>query len=102
MRTPAVAIAGRQDLRDSQHGVEIIHRLALPHEDNVRQALTLRQGIDLVQDVGGGEMALKALLPRLTEEAVHLTAHLAGDTEGGTIAIWDEDGLHETGGARRL
>ena len=95
MRTPSVAIAGRQDLRDSQHGVEIIHRLALPHEDDVRQALTLRQGIDLIQDVGCGEVALKALLARLTEEAVHLAAHLTGDAECGAVAIRDEDGLYK-------
>ena len=99
-RTPGVAVVGRQDLRGPKHGVEVIHRFALAHEDNVRQALALGQGVDLVQDIGRGQVALEALLARLTEEAVHLAAHLARDAERGPLAIGDEDGLYEE--ARRV
>ena len=49
--TPCPSVVGRQDLGCPQHFLQIVHRLSLPHEDDVRQAVKLRQGINLVQDV---------------------------------------------------
>ena len=98
-RTPGIAPFGRQDLCGAEHGIEVIHRLALTHKHNVRQALALGQGIDLIQDVASREVALKALLARLTEQAVHLTAHLTRDAERSPLAIGDKDGLYEALGS---
>lgn len=56
----------------------------------------LGQTVDLVEDVGCGEIALKSLLARLTEQAVHLAAHFARDAKRGVAAfLWDEDRLDE-------
>ena len=49
--TPCPSVVGRQDLGCPQHVLPVVHRLSLPHEDDVRQAVKLRQGINLVQDV---------------------------------------------------
>ena len=94
-RTPGIAPILGEHLGSPQHLVEIIHRLALTHKHDVRQTLTLWQGIDLIQDVACRETALKTLLARLTEQTVHLTAHLARHTERGSLAIRDIDRLHE-------
>ena len=94
-RTPGIAVIGRQHLRCTEHRLEIIHRLTLAHEHDIRQLLTLRQGIDLVQDIGSGEIALETLLTRLTEQAIHLAAHLTRYAKCGTIAIGDEDTLYK-------
>ena len=62
---------------------------------SVDQLVALWQSVDLIQDIGCGEVALKTLFARLTEEAVHLAAHLAGDAQRGAIAIRDKDGLNK-------
>jgi len=94
-RTPSPTVVGGKDLRSAEHVVEIVHRLTLTHEDDIRQLVAFGQSVDLIQDIGCGEVALKTLLARLTEEAVHLTAHLTGDTQRGAVAIRDKDGLYK-------
>ena len=93
--TPGIPPVRSEHLRGSQHIVEIIHRLTLTHKHNIGQALTFRQGIDLIQDIACRETAFEALLTRLAEQAVHLTAHLTRHTKRGTIAIGDIDCLDE-------
>ena len=95
LRTPGIAIVGSQYLRGSQHIVEVIHRLSLTHKHDMRQCFALRQGVDLIQDVTSRKTTLEALLTRLTKQTVHLTAHLGGDTERGTITVGDIHRLHE-------
>ena len=97
-RTPGPTVVGCEDLRSAEHIVEIVHRLALAHEDDVRQLVALRQGVDLIQDVSSREVALETLLARLTEKAVHLAAYLTGYAECGTVAVRDEDRLDEFSG----
>ena len=89
LRAPCVAVVGGQDLRRPQHIVEVIHRLTLSHKHNVRQRIALRQGIDLIQDIACRETALEALFSRLTEQAIHLTAHLTRYTKRCTITVGD-------------
>ena len=91
---PGVTVVGRQYLCGAQHGVEVVHRLALAHKHDVGQQLALGQGIDLVQDVGGREVALPALLACLAEEAVHLAPHLARHAQRAPLAVGNEDRLH--------
>ena len=100
--TPSPAVVCREDLRSSEHVIEIVHRLSLPHKDNIRQLVTLWQSVYLIQDVSCCEVTLKALLARLTEEAVHLTAYLAGHAKRGAVIIGDEDCFDEFLGIRVL
>ena len=93
--TPGITPVRSEHLRGSQHIVEIIHRLTLTHKYDIRQTLALRQGVDLIQNIACRETALEALLTRLAEQAVHLTAHLTRHTKRGTIAIGDIDCLDE-------
>ena len=92
-RAPCVSVVGGEDLRGLEHVVEVVHRLALTHEDDVGQAVALGQAVHLVQDVRHGQVALKALLARLAEEAVHLAAHLARHAERTAVTVRDEHGL---------
>ena len=92
---PGVAIVGREYLSGSQHVVEVIHRLTLSHKHDVRQRVSLRQGIDLIEDITSREVALKALLARLTEQAVHLTPHLTRHAKRGPLTIGNIDCLNK-------
>ena len=66
----------------------------MSHEDDVGELVGIGQRVHLVEDVGCREAALKALFAGLTEEAVHLTAHLARHAECGAIVVGDVDRLH--------
>ena len=101
LRTPLEAVVGRQYLCGTEYGIEVIHRLSLSHENDIGQRVALRQPINLVQDVGRREVALPPLLARLTEKAVHLTAHLRRHTERCPFAIWNVDSLHALARSRR-
>ena len=95
LRAPCPAVVGRQEFRCPQHVVKVVHRLALSHEDDVRQAVMLRQGIHLVQNVSSRQVALPSLLARLTEQAIHLASHLTRHTQRGPLTVRDIDRLHE-------
>ena len=86
-------VVGGEDLRGTEHVVEVVHRLALSHEDDVGELVHIGKGIDLVEDVGCRETALKTLFARLTEQAVHLAAHLRRHTQRGAVAVGDIDRL---------
>ena len=94
-RTPGIPPLRSEHLRSPKHVVEVIHRLSLTHKYDIRQTLALRQGVDLIQNITCRETAFEALLTRLAEQAVHLTAHLTRHTKRGTIAIGDIDCLDE-------
>ena len=96
LRAPRPTIGCGENLGGPQHVVEVVHRLALTHEDDVGQFVDLRQTVDLIENVGRREVTLEALLTRLTEEAVHLAPHLARDAERGMTAfLGNEDRLDE-------
>ena len=94
-RTPGITPVRSEHLRSPKHVVEVVHRFSLTHKHDIRQTRALRQGVDLIQDITCRETAFEALLTRLTEQAVHLTAHLARHTKRGTITIGDIDCLDE-------
>ena len=73
---PCPTIVGSQDVRGTEHIVEVVHWLALPHEYDVGQLVHLGQRVYLVEDVACRQTALKPLLSCLTEQAVHLAPHL--------------------------
>ena len=58
--------------------------------------------MQLVENVGCGQVAMPPLLARLAEETVHLASHLARDAQRGTFAIGNEDRLNEMPGARGI
>ena len=100
LRTPSEAIVGGEHLRHSQHIVEIVHRLSLPHEHHIGQLLPFGQRIYLVQYVGSGEVTLETLLSGLAEEAVHLASHLRRHAERSPVAIGDIHRLHKLSACR--
>ena len=93
LRRPGPTVVGGEDLRGTEHVVEVVHWLALSHEDDVGELVHIGKGIDLVEDVGCRETALKTLFARLTEQAVHLAAHLRRHTQRGAVAVGDIDRL---------
>ena len=93
-RAPCPTIGSREQLRGFQHGVQIVHRLALSHEDNVGESFAARHGIDLVQDIRGGEVASEALSACHAETASHAASHLTADAKRGSVVVWNEDTFH--------
>ena len=57
-------------------------------------------GAYLVQDVGSREVSLEALLAGLTEQTVHLAAHLRRNAQRGAVAVGDIHRLHELSAPR--
>ena len=94
LRAPRHAIIGFQQFRSLQHIIKIVHRLALPHENDIRQPVCLWQRIHLVHYVAHGEVALPSLLTCLTEQTVHLASYLTADTQRSTVLIGDEHRLN--------
>ena len=86
---PAQPPGGSEHLSTAQHSIKIIHRLTHAHIDDIGELVELGDGKNLVEDVGGGEAAMEPLLAGDTETAAHPAAHLAGDAEGGTVAVGD-------------
>ena len=86
---PLITPIGSEHLCGSQHVVEVVHRFALSHEHDIGERGYLGQRVDLIEDVGCGEIALKTLFAGLTEEAVHLAPHLRRHAERGPVAVGD-------------
>ena len=101
LRAPCPAIGSREQLRGSQYGIQVVHRLALSHEDDVRESFATRHGIDLIQDVRGGKIAAEALPARHAEAASHAASCLTADAERRPVTIGDEDALHLLAALRR-
>ena len=101
-RTPRPTPVGSQNFDGSQHRIEVVQRLALPHKHDVRQLFGFGQRVDLVQDVGHRQIALETLFSRLAEKAVHLATHLTRHAERGAVAVGDEDGFDVMGSPLRF
>ena len=101
LRTPSPPVGSREQLRGSEHGIEVVHRLALSHEDDVGELFASGHRIDLVQDVGGGEVSSEALPARHAEAAPHAAACLTADAERCPVVVRDIDALHLLSAFRR-
>ena len=77
LRTPRIAPFRCESFGSSQDIVEVIHRFALSHKDDIGKPFRFRKRVNLIEDIGCGERTLKSLLASLAEQAIHLTAHLA-------------------------
>ena len=104
LRTPGVAPRCGEGFGGTEHIVDVVHRFALTHEDDVGEALTFGQRIDLVQDVGRGELCHEALSTGHAELARHFAPHLRRNAEGGALAVGDEHRLDVVplGGAKEI
>ncbi len=89
-----------------QHPVEVEQRLAHPHEHDVRQPLAVRRQpagrvADLVDDLGGREVAREPELARRAERAADRAAGLARDAQrvplaaGATRRVMHQDRFDE-------
>ena len=99
--TPCPTIVGHEEACGRENGIQIVERLALSHKHDVRQAITLRKGIYLVEDIGHGKLPLKALTAGHAELASHLATHLTTDADRPAVVIRNEDCLHELSCVRR-
>ncbi len=94
-REPEVVV---EPVERGDDAVEVRHRLAHPHEDDVREAPgagLLHRSHDLLDDLAGGELALEARLAGRAEAAAHGAPGLRGDADRGAVGVVHEDGLHE-------
>ena len=98
---PCPAVRRGEQFGGLQHGVEVVHRFALSHEDDVGELLAARYGIDLIKDVGDREVAAEALPACHAEAASHAASRLTADAERGSVAVRDEDALHLLPALRR-
>ena len=73
---PTPSPGSGQNLRGTEHGVQVIHRFALSHEHDVGESVGLRQGVYLVQDIASREVSFKSLFASLAKETVHFAPHL--------------------------
>ena len=82
-------LGGGDQGEELHHLVEVIQRLADPHQDDVGNALpdVLLGGVDFRADLPRLQIADPARLGRGAEAAAHPAAHLGGDTDGGTVVI---------------
>ena len=94
--TPSQTPFGCQHIYALTHGIVIVHRLAHSHKDHIVNACLIVSlfygGVDLkelVEDIGSGQRAMKALLASNAETASHLATYLAGDAKGCTVGCGD-------------
>ena len=90
---PGPAPGGGEGGGSAEDVVEIVEGFALSHEDDVGEPAAFGEGVDLVEDVGGGELCHESLPAGHAEVAGHFAAHLGGDAERGALAVGDEDGF---------
>ena len=83
-----------QELQRARHAVEVVHRLAHAHEDQVGGAAAGDAGgaVDLLDDLAGREVAAEAQGGGGAEPAVQRAADLRRDTEGQLVAQQAPDG----------
>ena len=91
LRTPGVSPFGGEHFNGTHDGVQVVKRFALSHEHDVGQRVSLRQGINLIQNVGGGKGTDKALASRHAEGALHFASHLTTDAERGAFFVGNID-----------
>ena len=92
---------GSHHIKSLHYGVVIIHRLAHSHKDKIGKVLKLRQMQYLVKDVASREVSLETLFARLTEEAVHLAAHLTRHTQRSAFSLRDIRRLDKASACRK-
>ena len=73
LRTPGVSPFGGEHFNGTHDGVQVVKRFALSHEHDVGQRVSLRQGINLIQNVGGGKGTDKALVMQKAHFILHPT-----------------------------
>ena len=97
-RHRGVAVADahrRQPLARRQHGVEVHHRLAHPHEHGVVDLAAATEVQRLVEDLRRRQVAPEAHRPGGAEGARERAARLRGQAQGPPpVAIAHEHGLH--------
>ncbi len=101
LRAPRVSVVGRQQTYRAQDVLDIVERLALPHEHDVGETVPLRQRVYLVHYVGHREVAAEALPASHAELAAHPAADLSGDAERCPVVVGNEDGLDMAACLRR-
>lgn len=77
LRTPCHAPRRRDDLKCLEYCCRVVERFAHAHEDDIGERKTLRDGKDLIEDLGCSEVSVESLFAGLAEVAVHLASHLA-------------------------
>ena len=94
-RRPAIRDADvGEPPRRREHGVEVEHRLAHPHEDAVVDGLEPAEVERLVDDLRRREVAPEAHLPGRAERARERAAGLRGDADRApSVAVAHEHGL---------
>ena len=96
---PTETPIGGKDIRAMQNAGKVVHRFAHAHVYDIGKLAKFGDGEYLIEDIGGREVAMEALLPSDAKTAAHLAAHLTGDAEGGArrtsagIQFRDVDGL---------
>ena len=91
---PGTAVRSGHDLQRPKDLVEVVHRFAFAHEDEVRQTVLRTDGHSkeyLIEDVCGTEMAVETERTGHAETATHLASCLRGHAERSAIVIGDID-----------
>ena len=78
-----------------EHLIGIVERLAHTHHYHVGERCTLGDGIELVENLAGGEVCAEALAAGHAEGAMHLATYLRRHTQRGTVIVGDVDGLNK-------
>ncbi len=87
----------RKHTDERQQIVVIVQRLPGAHDHHIAHPLSRQQrdGIDLIQHLPGGEVALQPLYARSAESAAHPAAHLGGDADAVAVLVLHPDALHQ-------
>ena len=99
---PAIPPGRRQDLQHLEELIHIVQRLTHAHKDQISERLTLRQRLNLVQDLVSGQIGGETLLTGHAKEAIHLAAYLRGNAERRPVLRRDIDRLHKMSFASRI
>ena len=92
-------VGGAGHVERLEQRVEVGHRLAHAHDDDVRQALVGGEAVagveELFEDFGRGEVADDAADAGRAEDAAHAAADLGGDADGAAVGLLEQDALDE-------
>ena len=94
-RTPCPTPTCRKDLRSFQHSVQVVKRFSLSHKHDVCQRVTLRQRVNLVQDIRSSQRSHIPLSTRHAKGTPHFTSHLRTHTQRSAFTIWNINSLNK-------